>query len=713
MNAALRFVRPYIELRKSSTVLTSATVWYKIATCVNGSHTRFRYYHRTLPNYKKRKTNEEKKRIKTLQFIPRVPEKKVVPVIDVWNDMKIADLVHATKRSIDEVLTAISFCSTNRHNYNSNTIISNMRVSEEIVKKLGYKSRSVSNPDTMLSKKKDLDAVKRPPPDPTILIKRHPIVTVMGHVDHGKTTLLDSLRKTSVVLSEFGGITQHIGAFNVTLETGERMTFLDTPGHAAFNAMRARGARITDIVVLVVAADDGVMEQTVQSIEMAKSANVPIVVAINKIDKHNADIRRTQKMLAINGIQVEDQGGDVQSVNISALKGVNLNALVECIAAQAEVMNLTGDPTGLVEAVVVEASCETGRGKVATVLIQRGTLRPGAVLVSGVAWAKVRAMFDEAGKPVREARLAEAVEVIGWRVVPDVGDEILQVESERRAGEVVAYRRAQLDNLRAIEQDKAAELKYVDYREEYKANLEKRRKLGVIKLKKEGPRKKESLPDDDTPKVNVLIKGDVAGSVEAIMDILNTYPDAEQCRLNVVHHGIGDVTQSDVQLAEAFNAIIYCFNVAVPRNLENSVTELKVSIREHTVIYNLIEDLKEEINGKLPPVTKDEILGEANVLQQFVVTEKRKKVNVAGCRCTKGVLLKTANFRVIRGKDTVIYEGKVESMRHLKEEVASIKNDTECGLRFEQPDVSVQPGDRLICFKIIQKEPETQWDPGF
>lgn len=664
--------------------------------------------------YRRKKTSSHKKPSGPLQF-PVVSKEKGKEVIKVWRNITIAELASAAGKDINSVFEALQF-TDNSHMYNSpDSAIDNLKVTQQIVKIFGKRCETIAPPDSEKKEDNDdfKDVVRRPPPDPAVLVKRHPIVTVMGHVDHGKTTLLDSLRSTSVVDSEFGGITQHIGAFNVTLKTGERITFLDTPGHAAFSAMRARGAHATDIVILVVAADDGVMEQTVQSIEMARAADVPIIVAINKIDKPEADIDRTKRMLSQNGIQVEDLGGEIQSVNISALKKTNIYDLTEAVAAQAELMNLQGDPTGLVEAVVIEACNDVGRGKLATILIQRGTLRKGSVIVCGKAWGKVRSMFNEDGTPVAEGKLSEAVQVIGWRDLPVAGDEILEVENEKRARDVVKYRTSQEFQVKAEEQAKAAEEKHQQHLREYRENLAHKRSLGIrYKMKRQGPRQKELPVDDGKLKVNVIVKGDVGGSVEAILDVLETYSDDERCRLNIIHYGVGNVTETDVDLADTFNAIIYSFHVETPSKIGALAKQNGVSIRYFNVIYKLIDNLKEEISSKLPPTQVEEILGEANVLQQFEVTDGKRKVYVAGCRCVKGVLKKSGMFKLVRGNE-VLHTDTLESLRHIKTEVDTIKNGVECGVRLKDPEIGFQPGDTLVCFKLVDKKQECDWDPGF
>ncbi|KAK0083657.1 hypothetical protein PV326_006625 [Microctonus aethiopoides] len=665
-------------------------------------------YHTTPVYLKVRKTREEKKNRKNFIYKPKEPIK--LPVVDIWRNMTVQELSDSCGRSVNEVLQAISY--TDNSKYTKNTTIENRNVLYDAVKKLGAKYKVIPRPDENVKDDSvNCDAVRRPPPDPSVTVKRHPVVTIMGHVDHGKTTLLDSLRHTSVVASESGGITQHIGAFNVTLDSGEKITFLDTPGHAAFSAMRARGANATDIVILVVAADDGVMEQTIQSIRMAKEANVPIIVAINKIDKPDADIERTKRMLAEQGIHVESCGGEVPSVNISALKGLNLNELMETVVAQAEIMNLRGDPKGFVEGVVIEVTTEHGRGKLATALIQRGTLRKGSILVSGLAWAKVRAMFDHVGNTISEAKLSDAVQIIGWRELPSAGDLLLEVENERRVNVVLNYRQSQQAKDKAVDALDVIQKKQEEHNLVYKAALMERKALGRTRRIRKGPRTKEII-DDGIPRVNVVIKADVVGSVEAILDVFETYGDENRCRLDVVHYGIGPVTENDVELAEAFDGFIYTFHTSVPKSVELIANKLNVPIHHFKVIYKLIDAIKTEICKKLPPGHQEEKLGEANVLQYFQINERRKKVGVAGCRCISGVLKKNEMYRILRN-DEIIYEGKLAAMKHLKEDVNTIKTNIECGLRFQDPDVIVQPGDTIICYTVHEVPASVDWDPGF
>lgn len=372
--------------------------------------------------------------------------------------------------------------------------------------------------------------------------------------------------------------------------------------------MRARGANVTDIIVLVVAADDGVMEQTKEVAQLAKNENVPVIVAINKIDKPEADIERTKRGLAQLGINLEGQGGDTQYVPISAKEGTNLQELAETVSAQATLMGLKADYTGAVEGVVIESSTDAHRGKLSTAIVTRGTLKRGAILVSGVAWAKVRALFDHAGQPVESVSPGEPVEILGWRELPTAGEDIIEVESERIAHSVLQFRQAKAQKERAEGELDAILLKQMEHDEKYKAERDARRKQGKYKVRRIGPRPKEYIEDNSVPRVNVIIKGDVHGSVEAILDVLETYHDNDQVRLDIVHYGVGDVTEGDIELAKTFKAIIYAFSVKVPKILPKSV-----HCREVDIIYRLVDDLKEEISSKIPPLDVEENIGELKV----------------------------------------------------------------------------------------------------
>ncbi|CAN8009315.1 unnamed protein product, partial [Ixodes pacificus] len=510
---------------------------------------------------------------------------------------------------------------------------------------------------------------------------------------------------------------------SVTLPGDERITFLDTPGHAAFSAMRARGALATDIVVLVVAADDGVMEQTVESIRYAREADVPIIVAINKVDKPNTDIEHVKRGLMVHGIQMDDEGGDVQYVCISALKardksklGTNLDKLTETILTQAELMEIRADPKGMVEGVVIESTTDKHRGKLSTALIQRGTLKKGAFLVAGKAWAKVRGMFDEWGKPLQAAPPGVPAQVIGWKELPSAGDDIIEVESEKRAREVVDWRQAQQRSAQDDAEWEAIQHKLQEHLEKYRAELEQRRALGQRRKRRRLSNREKEYTVDDTPRLPIIVKGEflvfslsvVVWSIGAVLDILDTYHSHRSCRLDLMHYGVGAVTESDVELAQPFNAVIYAFHVPVLESARKLAEERGMCVFK----------LPTKCHGNLGDA------GEALVLQEFLVNEGRKKIPVAGCRCTKGALRKDALFKVCRNSETIHTGGPPtvstpnsrqthHSRRNSANEVDSIKKDVECGLMLQDSDVRFQHGDVLVCFSIKQVPQETDWDPGF
>ncbi|CAH0756278.1 unnamed protein product [Diatraea saccharalis] len=456
---------------------------------------------------KKRKSAEEKE-LESGGIRPalRYSPKASSDVVGIWRNMTVQDIANVVKKDIDHILKALEFADkTSDINYSKNTVIHNPQIIRDVIKICGCRYKLVANPEKEVEEEQNKDAIPEPPSPAEMLKPRPPVVCVMGHVDHGKTTLLDALRDTSVVDQEFGGITQHIGAFEVKLSSGDKVTFLDTPGHAAFTSMRSRGARATDVVVLVVAADDGVMEQTVESIRMAREANVPILVAINKIDKPGVNIEKTMHSLAQHGIVCEALGGDVQAIPISALKKKNLDTLVEALTLQAQLMDLKADPGGYVEGVVLEALLDPRTGKQATVLVQRGTLRRGCVIVAGMGWAKVRVLTNAEGKSVQEAPPSSPVSVLGWRELPSAGDQVLEVSSEKRANEVMKWRHNQRMKERQVADLQVIEAKEAAHRAEYHAALAKKRAMGRYKMKREGPREK-MLQEDTHPELSVIVK---------------------------------------------------------------------------------------------------------------------------------------------------------------------------------------------------------------
>jgi translation initiation factor IF-2 len=498
-------------------------------------------------------------------------------------------------------------------------------------------------------------------------VPRPPIVTIMGHVDHGKTSLLDAIRHANVVAGEAGGITQHIGAYQVTAPNGAKITFIDTPGHAAFTAMRARGAKVTDIVVLVVAADDGVMPQTIEAIRHAKAANAPIIVAINKIDKPEANPARVTQELLQYDVQVEAFGGETLSVEVSATKGTNLDKLLEAIALQAELLNLVADPDRSAEGTVIEARLDRGRGPVATVLVQRGTLKVGALVVAGSQWGRVRALMDDKGEPVEEAGPSMPVEVLGFSGAPEAGDRVAVVDSEARAREIAEYReRQRREKLAARGQSVRTSLSDM-----------------MTNLKAQGHKE-----------VALVVKGDVQGSVEAITAALEKL-GTEEVVARVIHAGVGGVTESDVTLAAASQAVILGFNVRAHKEARELAEDQGIEIRYYNIIYNLVDDVKAAMSGLLAPTLRETMLGNAQILEVFNIS---KVGNVAGCRVTDGVVQRGAHVRLIRD-NVVVHEGKLSTLKRFKDEVAVVQAGQECGVAFENYQ-DMRVGDVVECYNV-------------
>ncbi|WP_249692541.1 translation initiation factor IF-2 [Stappia sp. WLB 29] len=498
------------------------------------------------------------------------------------------------------------------------------------------------------------------------LESRPPVVTIMGHVDHGKTSLLDALRRSNVVQGEAGGITQHIGAYQVE-QGGHKITFIDTPGHAAFTQMRARGAKATDIVILVVAADDGVMPQTKEAIAHAKAAGVPIIVAINKMDKPSADPSRVRTDLLREDIVVESMGGDVIDVEVSALKGLNLDKLLEMILLQAEVLELKANPLRTAEGIVIEAQLDKGRGPVATVLVQKGTLKVGDILVAGSEWGRVRAMLDENGQQVKEAPPSKPVEVLGFNGTPAAGDMVAVVENEARAREIVDYRQRQ-------KRDKASVLA-----SGARGSLEQM----MNRLQQSGHKE---FP--------LVIKGDVQGSVEAIAGALDQL-GTDEVKARILHAGVGGITESDVTLATASNAPIIGFNVRANKQARDAAEREGIEIRYYNIIYNLVDDVKAAMSGLLSPERRETFLGNAEILEIFNITKVGK---VAGCRVTEGIVERGAQVRLIRD-NVVIHEGKLGTLKRFKDEVKEVNAGQECGMNFENYQ-DMRPGDIIECYRV-------------
>ena len=497
------------------------------------------------------------------------------------------------------------------------------------------------------------------------LVSRPPVVTIMGHVDHGKTSLLDALRKTDVAAGEAGGITQHIGAYQVQLHGGQKITFLDTPGHAAFTAMRARGAKVTDIVVLVVAADDGVMPQTVEAISHAKAAGVPIIVAINKIDKADANPTRVKTELLQYEIQTEDMGGDTLAIEVSATKGINLDKLEEAILLQAEILDLKANPQRSAEGAVIEAKLDKGRGPVATVLVERGGLRHGDILVAGSEWGKVRALVNDRGETVDEAGPAMPVEVLGLSGVPEAGDEFVVVDSEARAREVTEYRARKR-------------------REARQATSSRQTLDQLLKSRKEG----------ETKYLPLLIKADVQGSVEAIQGAREKL-GTDEVAVQVLQAGVGAVTESDVILAHASGGAIIGFNVRANAQARERAKRDGVEIRYYNIIYNVVDDVKAVLSGMLAPEVREKFLGNAEVLEVFTISKVGK---VAGCRVTEGQVRRGAHVRLIRDH-VVIHEGELSTLKRFKDEVKEVQTGQECGMSFANYQ-DLQKGDVIECYEV-------------
>ncbi|PHP69043.1 translation initiation factor IF-2 [Zhengella mangrovi] len=497
---------------------------------------------------------------------------------------------------------------------------------------------------------------------------RPPIVTIMGHVDHGKTSLLDAIRNANVVSGEAGGITQHIGAYQVE-KNGQKITFIDTPGHAAFTAMRARGANITDIAILVVAADDSVMPQTIESINHAKAAGVPIIVAINKIDKPAANAQKVRTELLQHEVFVESMGGETMDVEVSALKGTNLDGLLEAILLQAEVLELKANPDRPAEGAVVEAKLDKGRGSVATVLVQAGTLRTGDILVAGNEWGRVRALVNDKGAQLKEAGPAMPVEILGLQGTPQAGDTFHVVENEGKAREIAEYR-----------QRKAREM----------AVARQAGSRGSLEQMMAQARSSE------TAEFPLLIKGDVQGSVEAIAAALDKL-STDEVRARIIHSGAGAITESDVSLAEASNAAIIGFNVRANKQARDAAEQAGIEIRYYNIIYNLVDDVKAAMSGLLSPERRETFLGYAEILEVFNITKVGK---VAGCRVTEGKVERGVGVRLLRD-NVVIHEGKLKTLKRFKDEVSEVQSGQECGMAFENYD-DIRQGDVIECFRVEQ-----------
>ena len=526
-----------------------------------------------------------------------------------------------------------------------------------IAEEMGHKVKRVAETDVVDSLDAGADAEET-------MVTRPPVVTIMGHVDHGKTSLLDAIRKTNVVSGEAGGITQHIGAYQVKTSNG-LVTFIDTPGHEAFTSMRARGAKATDIAILVVAADDGVMPQTVESINHAKAAGVPIIIAINKMDKQGANPTRVRTDLLQHEIVVESMGGDTLDVEVSATKGTGLDKLLDTILLQAEVLNLRANPNREASGLVVEAQLDKGRGPVATVLVQRGTLKHGDIFVAGSAWGRVRALQDDKGKSVSEAPPSFPVEVLGLNSAPEAGDRFDVVPDEARAREITEFRERQ-----------------------------KREKRGTSSARSSLEQMMTQIGQSGRKEFPILVKADVQGSSEAIVQALEKIGN-EEIRARVVHYAVGGVTESDISLAGASGAVVLGFNVRANVQARDLAQQQGIEIRYYNIIYDLVDDIKAAIAGKLTPELRETFIGNAKILEVFNITKVGK---VAGCMVTEGSVQRGNKVRLIRD-NVVIHEGTLSTLKRFKDEVKEVPVGQECGMAFEKYE-DMRVGDVIECFRV-------------
>ena len=585
------------------------------------------------------------------------PKEKIVREVKIPETVTVSDLANRMSERVSDVVKKFMMMG---QMVTQNAII-DQETAALIVEEMGHKYTLVSDADVEENLiPVDYAADKITP--------RPPVVTVMGHVDHGKTTLLDTIRRTAVADKEAGGITQHIGAYQVTNKDGRKITFIDTPGHAAFTSMRARGAAVTDVVILVVAADDGVMPQTIEAIKHARAAGVPIVVAVNKCDKPEANPDRVKQELLSHELVAEEFGGDTIFVNVSAKQGQGIDTLEEMVLLQADVLDLKANPKRDANGVVVESQLDKGRGPVATVIVQGGTLEIGNVLVAGNTWGRVRALVNDRGERVKKATPATPVEIIGLQGVPEAGETFVVVESEKKAKEVAEYR-------------------------------DKKRR-DAEQAAKSGGRTLESLLAQqvgEQKQLAVVVKGDVQGSVEAIADSLKKQATAEVI-VNVIHSAVGVITESDVMLASASNAIIIGFNVRAGSQARSLAEREGIEIRYYSIIYNLIDDVKAAMSGLLAPRMEENTLGMAEVREVYKVS---KVGTIAGCMVVEGLLRRNAKCRVLR-QGIVVHEGELETLKRFKDDAKEVQTGYECGVMIKAFG-DIKAGDEIECFEMLEK----------
>ncbi len=583
------------------------------------------------------------------------PKEKVMREVTIPESLTVGDLANRMSEKSSDIireLMKLGIMATINQVIDADT-------AELVVTELGHTFKRVTDADVEKVLDTEEDAEE-------LMLPRPPVVTIMGHVDHGKTSLLDALRETDVVSGEAGGITQHIGAYQVELKGKGKITFIDTPGHEAFTEMRARGAKVTDIVVLVVAADDGIMAQTVEAINHAKAAGVPIIVAINKIDKPGADATRVRNELLTYELVTEELGGEILTAEVSAKQKIGLDKLKEQILLQAEVLDLKANPNRAGVGSIIESRIDKGRGVVATVIVEKGTIKVGDIVVAGTATGRVRALLDHNEKDIKEAGPSAPVEILGLTEAPMAGDEFSVVANEKQAREISEYRREKAKNIRATS--------------ESKTQMEK---LFA------GPDAQKTL--------TVVIKGDVQGSIEAIANSLNKLGN-EEIKVKVIHSAVGAVTESDITLARASNAVVIAFNVRANAQARELANRDHVRISYYSIIYEVVDDVTAILSGLLSPVEREEFIGYAEIREVFNITKVGK---IAGCYVTEGHVARGAGVRLLRD-NVVIHQGKLKTLKRFKDEVKEVQNGYECGMAFENYD-DIKAGDVIECYQIIQE----------
>ncbi len=605
---------------------------------------------RSLASVKRAREKEKQKQKMVLSEGKKIIRDVVVP--ETITVQELANRMAERATDVIKALMKMDVMATINQSIDADT-------AELVVSEFGHNLKRVSDSDVEIGLRGSDD-------DPETSLKpRAPVVTVMGHVDHGKTSLLDALRETDVAGREAGGITQHIGAYQVTMESGDKITFVDTPGHAAFTDMRARGAKVTDIVVLVVAADDGIMPQTVEAISHAKAAGVPIIVAINKMDVADANADRVRQELLQHDLVVEEMGGEVINVEVSAKERTNLDKLEEMIVLQSELLDLKANPDRAAEGVIVESKMERGRGSVATILVQRGTLKTGDIIVAGGEWGRVRALIDDHGQSIQQAGPAMPIEVLGLNGTPDAGDEVAAVENEARAREVTEFRQRRDRDARAAAGARGT--------------LEQM-------FEKIGQGEAKSLP--------VVLKADAHGSVEAIVSALEKM-STDEVKVQVLHTGVGGINESDITLANASGGFVIGFNVRANPQARDLAKLEGVDIRYYSIIYNVIDDLRQALSGLLAPTLREHLLGYAEILEVFNVSKVGK---IAGCLVTEGNVKRGSSVRLLRD-DVVIHEGELSQLKRFKDDVKDVREGTECGMAFANYQ-DLQVGDKIECFDV-------------